>query len=106
MRVYLAGPMRGVPKSNFAAFDFAADKLREDHIVFSPADNDRETDNQGADFDIRRALRDDTRWICMHADAVALLPGWENSKGAKAELALAEALGLTIIILGKEYTDD
>ena len=103
---YLAGPMRNVPDYNFPAFDFAAEKLREEgYTVFSPADNDRETDNQGASFDIRRALRDDTRWICLYADAVALLPGWENSKGAKAEIALAEALGLTVVVLGAEYVE-
>jgi hypothetical protein len=103
---YLAGPMRGLKDYNFPAFDFAAEKLREEgYTVFSPADNDRETDNQGASFDIRRALRDDTSWICRHADAVALLPGWENSKGAKAEIALAEALGLTVVVLGAEYVE-
>jgi hypothetical protein len=103
---YLAGPMRGLKDYNFPAFDFAAEKLREEgYTVFSPADNDRETDNQGPSFDIRRALRDDTRWICLYADAVALLPGWENSKGAKAEIALAEALGLTVVVLGAEYVE-
>ena len=106
MRVYLAGPMRGIKDYNFPAFDFAAEQLRAaGHTVFSPADNDRETANQGATFDIRRALLDDTRWICNHAEAVAVLPGWENSKGALMEMALAKALDLTVIILGKDYTD-
>lgn len=106
MKIYLAGPMRGIKDYNFPAFDFAAAELRAaGHTVFSPADNDRETDNQGAAFDIRRALRDDTRWICNHAEAVAVLPGWENSKGALMEVALAKALDLTVIILGKDYTN-
>lgn len=33
------------------------------------------------------------------AEAVALLPGWADSRGARAELALAEALGLQTIFL-------
>jgi nucleoside 2-deoxyribosyltransferase len=108
MKIYLAGPMRGVPESNFPMFDRAAERLREQgYEVFSPADHDRESDNlPGPEFSIRKALAADTGWICRHADAIALLPGWENSRGAKAELALAEALGITVIILGEEYTND
>ena len=54
-------------------------------------------------FSLREALGADTAWICAHADAIALLPGWEKSTGATAENALAVALGLTRIILGKVY---
>ena len=36
-KVYLAGPMRGLPRYNFDAFDRAAKYLREDgYAVFSP----------------------------------------------------------------------
>lgn len=113
--------MRGIPEFNFPAFKHAAKKLRaEGHEVFSPADNDIE--KNGGDFSsnyksgsedqltkdtswtIRKALHDDTAWICQHADAIALLPGWEKSSGANAELALAKALGLSYIVLGKAYT--
>jgi hypothetical protein len=48
---------------------------------------------------LREALADDTKFICLEADAIALLPGWENSKGAKAELALSEALGHKVMYL-------
>lgn len=119
MKIYLAGPMRGIPNFNFPAFDFAAEKLREEgHEVFSPADNDRKEIgeesliNERGDenelaaktgYTIRKALATDLRWICNHADAVALLRGWRNSSGATAEAATANALGLTIIELGKDY---
>jgi hypothetical protein len=36
-------------------------------------------------------------WICKEADAVYLLKGWEKSKGALAEKATAEALGLEVM---------
>lgn len=113
MKIYLAGPMRGYPQFNFPAFDHAAAKLREQgHEVFSPADHDRS--RHGADFgkdnikgdeasspgfSIREALGADTAWICAHADAIAMLPGWKKSRGATAEHALALALGLDVIWL-------
>ena len=50
-------------------------------------------------FNLREALADDCEYICRNATAIALLPGWENSKGARAEHALAVALGLECIYL-------
>lgn len=120
MKIYLAGPMRGYANFNFPAFDFAAAKLRaQGHFVFSPAERDREvhggkleqnaTGNEAeaasnVGFSLREALGADMAFISAHAEAICLLPGWEKSTGANAEKALAVALGLTIIILGKEYT--
>ena len=104
MKVYLAGPMRGIPESNYPAFKEAAAKLRaEGHIVFSPVDWDMI--NHGPDgchsetFDLRNALAADLEWICIEAEAVAMLPGWQNSKGATAERAAALAIGLEIFEL-------
>jgi hypothetical protein len=119
LNIYLAGPMRGIPNFNFPAFDYAAHKLRNNGFhVFSPAERDRDVhgdkleDNptgcedtaaETVGFSLREALAADTEWISLHADAIALLPGWENSSGANAELALAKALGLTMMVLGKEF---
>ena len=119
MKIYLAGPMRGYENFNFPAFDFAAAKLRQDgHEVFSPAERDRlihgpklENNKTGDEveaektvgFSLRDALATDMDWIARNADAIALLPGWEKSSGAQAELALAKALDHTQIILGKAY---
>lgn len=116
MKIYLAGPMRGIPEFNFPAFYAAADRLRaEGHEVFNPAERDNDvhgTDiskgNTAGDeelaakqhgFNLREALGADLAWICAKADAIALLPGWENSKGATAERAAAIALGLKEIRL-------
>lgn len=121
MKIYLAGPMRGIPEFNFPAFMAAADQLRFDgHEVFNPAEKDNEkhgTDiskgNTAGDeavaaqehgFNLREALGADLAWICAEADAVALLPGWQNSKGAKAEHATALALGLKVILLDVYYS--
>lgn len=114
MKIYVAGPMRGIPFFNFPAFDAAAASLRaRGHVVFNPAERDRQVHGDVANaagdekeaaekhgFSLREALYADTKFICLEAEAVALLPGWQNSKGARAERALAEALGLIVFELG------
>lgn len=102
MKLYLAGPMRGIPNSNYPAFIEAAAVLRsQGHEVFSPVDWDIDNHGpQGCDassFDIRAALSADLQWICDYADAVVLLPGWENSRGARAEACTAEAIGVQVL---------
>jgi hypothetical protein len=85
------------------------------HEVFNPAERDNErhgTDiskgNSSGDeavaakehgFNLREALAEDAAYICLHADAIALLPGYEASKGATAELGLARALGHTVLLV-------
>lgn len=113
MKIYLSGPMTGYPLYNFPAFDYAAAKLRDMpgvSDVFSPADNDRKYGLMGEPekpfppgVTVRTLLKDDTAYICDHADVVAMLPGWEKSAGATAEKALAKAIGLTTWELGREY---
>lgn len=116
MKIYLAGPMRGIPEFNFPAFHAAAKALREQgHEVFNPAEEDNKhhgTDVSAGNVDgceqqaacqhgltIRDALGRDMRYICGEAEAIALLPGWEGSSGANAEHATAKALGLKVIKL-------
>lgn len=116
MKIYIAGPMRGIPEFNFPAFYEASRKLRElGHVVFNPAERDNNVHGvdiskgnatgdetlaaQQHGFNLRDALGDDLAWICKEAEAIALLPGWENSKGATAERATGLALGLEIIVL-------
>ncbi len=109
-KTYVAGPMRGYPEFNFPAFMMATARLRAaGHEVFNPAERDNEkhgTDiskgNVNGDenvaaaqhgFNLREALAADAKWICEEATAIFMLRGWEKSKGAVAEKALAEALG-------------
>jgi len=112
MKIYLAGPMRNIPEFNFPAFyDAALDLRRQGHTVFSPAERDEKRYGRGfthgtqgdlaeiPQFDLRAALKMDVMWICEHAEAIYLLPGWERSKGATAERALGLALGLEIVEL-------
>lgn len=112
LSLYVAGPMRGVAAFNFPAFDEAEQQLtRLGHEVFSPAARDRATGFDPSDMDgtedlaalgfsLREALAADTEWITKHADAVIVLPGWEQSSGARSEVALAAALGIPAWTLG------
>jgi hypothetical protein len=87
--------MGGYPEFNFPAFNAAAAKLRaQGHEVFNPAERDNEKHGT-----LREALGADLAWICAEANAIALLPGHERSKGATAELATAVALRLEVILL-------
>ena len=114
MKIYLAGPMRGYPEFNFPTFKRYAEQLRkEGHEVFSPAENDltntginvQGSKGEHAEIEgkngwtLRRALGDDLEFITQRAEAIALIPRWEASKGVAAELATAQALGLRIIYL-------
>lgn len=102
MKIYLAGPMSGIPDYNFPAFFRKAEELRaEGHTVFNPAEADLEewgdlaTVKKKATY--KATLKKDLNWILDEAEAIYLLPGWEQSKGVKVEYALAECLKLRIL---------
>lgn len=104
MKIYLAGPMTGLPMFNFPAFDAAEEMLRSlGHDVINPAQLDRDVGFDPAttvvsqEF-LRDALRRDLSALC-DADAIAMLPGWEKSGGARVEWTLATHLGLDVVYL-------
>ena len=94
--IYLSGPMTGLPEYNYPLFRrVAADLRKEGHRVYNPAEFPHKGDPK--DFPIRRAFAAYSAFICLEADTIVLLPGWENSRGAKAERALADNCGLDVI---------
>jgi hypothetical protein len=112
-RVYLAGPMRGIPDFNFPTFfDAEADLKRAGFYVHNPAREDMEAGFlwDGATGhedmatlwgihqpkDLKQVLVEDISWILSWADGVVVLPGWENSKGARAEVSAALAAGIPV----------
>lgn len=115
-KLYLAGPMTGIPGFNFPAFTQAAADLRaRGYEVFNPAEKDNELYGEGIGesktgsveeikkthgFDPRATIKVDVNWVIDNADVIALLPGWENSKGVAVELAAAKYLNLEIMYLG------
>jgi len=98
---YVAGPMRGYDHYNFPAFESATLTLREaGWFVFSPAENDKERgdvpDPEGRP-EAARPLKEymvlDLAQVCK-SDAVFMLPGWGDSKGAALEFNVAEAVDI------------
>lgn len=93
MIIYVAGPMTGYPEFNYPAFIAAAQALRDlGHDVLNPVDSEMYNDTgkpQTWDWYMRHALR-----MVLDAEAVALLPGWQVSRGAQLEHEVASALGL------------
>lgn len=89
MKVYISGPMTGYEDYNFPAFDDAAQKLTAfGHEVINPADNGVVDGWSWSDY-----LRLDLR-LLTECDAIVLLPGWAQSRGARLERHVAKELGL------------
>ncbi|NLX57715.1 MAG: DUF4406 domain-containing protein [Phycisphaerae bacterium] len=89
-RIYVSGPMTGLPDHNFPAFHAAAARLREARYeVIDPAEN------FGGRTDLPREtyLRADVILVAQ-CDAIAMLPGWQESRGAKLEYLLARELNM------------
>lgn len=111
IKIYIAGPMRGKAFFNFPAFDAAkADLESKGFEVISPADLDRATgfdpeilgsdydwtNIEKCDFSLMDAIDRDVAAL-KTCDTIYMLRGWKNSKGAKAEKALAEWIGLGVL---------
>lgn len=97
--VYVAGPMTGIEDFNFPAFNAAAERLRANgYEPINPADNDdgdpEIAANAGRPWEdyMRKDIAD-----LIEADAIAVLPGWERSRGASLEVHIAQALGMPIL---------
>ena len=91
MRVYVAGPVTGVPELNRPAFEEAAGRIvgaGHTAIVphwFVPADASWQ--------DAMRTSLD----LLAACEVVALLDGWERSRGAKLEARVAYELGMPVM---------
>lgn len=90
MKIYIAGPMTGLPHFNRPAFNQAAINLSfEKHVPLNPAilpDGLTEADYMAIGLT-----------MLQRAEAIYLLTGWQFSAGARAEHALALKLGLEVI---------
>lgn len=99
-RLYVCGPMTGMPELNFPAFHAAAKRLREAGFeVVNPAELNPDP---GASW--LACMRRDVQHLAL-CDGVATLDGWQNSRGARVEVGLAEGLGLPVASVWRWATD-
>ena len=90
--VYLSGPMTGIPAFNRPLFHEVAARLRGlGFKVLNPAEFFLGDVSLPWSMYMRASVE-----ALLRADLVATLPGWENSRGAKLEVAVAEALGIPV----------
>jgi hypothetical protein len=91
-RIYVAGPMTGLPELNFPAFRAEAARLRaEGWEVISPVEINHGLEHEGWNACMRRDLA-----ALATCDAIQMLPGWHASKGATLEHHVATQLGLAV----------
>ena len=103
-KFYLSGPMSGREELNKKAFIDTATAFRNYNLeVFSPYDYSKAIAlGEGVVKNSRRyLLNSDMAAICLWADAIVMLPEWETSRGARAELYTALALDLPVL-----FSDD
>lgn len=113
MKLYLAGPMSGIPKFNVPAFDAAAAALRaQGHEVISPTEEDSPEVRAASLASQNGAISDYShlgetwgrlvgRCVTTVADTVegvVLLPGWIHSRGARLEAFVAVQCRKTLLL--------
>lgn len=92
-RIYISGPMTGVPEHNFPAFHAAAERLRRaGYTVVNPAENFAGRTDLSRELYMRLDVG-----LLATCDAVAMLPGWRDSRGARVEYLLAREMGLELM---------
>lgn len=92
IRIYLSGPMTGLPESNYPAFNAEAQRLRAfGYQVENPAENMPPPCKSWEGY-MRISLAQ-----LLKCNALALLPGWMESRGAIIERDLAMRLGMEVV---------
>lgn len=97
-RIYVAGPMSGFPNLNHEAFFEAEEQLKKHGWqVVNPARMDLDAGidpaQPMAEYDYEDAARRDIEAL-KDCDAIYLMAGWQHSRGACWERALAVHFGL------------
>lgn len=97
-RIYIAGPMTGLPDHNYPAFHAAASRMRDlGYEVENPAENLPPPCGSWEGY-MRLAIGQ-----LITCDSIFMLKGWKLSRGAPLEHRIAYDLGMEIL---EEDEDD
>lgn len=107
-RVYISGPITGIPDKNKYAFEKYENRFKELNLdpvnplkLFTEQEallmdlkleNNEITEKEYWAYFMKRDIAE-----MIECDIVAVLPNWENSKGANLEVYLARSLFMPII---------
>jgi len=100
MKIYISGPISGKTDHNaplFRAVRLALEGQRFDDATTIAVDPH--------DLVPSNATHQDGMRLCLNEltmgdfDAIVMLPGWEDSKGARLEASVAQAIGLKLFKL-------
>jgi hypothetical protein len=92
MKIFISGPMTGIPDYNYPAFIRAKETLLKKWAeVLSPHEAPKSSTWEGY-------MRHDIKMLC-ECDAIAMLPGWKKSRGALLEKFIADQLGLSVVFM-------
>ena len=90
-KLYIAGPMSGLPDYNYPAFHAAESELRAaGYETLNPATNAKPEPETWEGY-MRAAIAQ-----VVQADGIAFLPGSNGSRGARVELNLGGVLGMDV----------
>lgn len=91
MRIYVAGPMTGLPEYNLPTFASTAQQITDSgHEAVNPGYRGVIAGYTWQDY-MREGLA-----LLLTCEAVALLDGWEASRGAQLEAHVARALDMPV----------
>jgi nucleoside 2-deoxyribosyltransferase len=96
MKIYLSGPITGV-ENYMEIFNRHEAALKETgHEVINPAKLNHDHDKSWTSY-----MKEDIRAL-LDCDVIALIPGWEESRGARIECGIAKRLGMDLLFLKED----
>lgn len=108
LKIYVSGPITGIPEANRQEFEDAAKMVQAagawpliphdidpDHLGRCIPDGKREASGHTYPCHLRADVL-----VMLTCDAVLMLPGWEQSHGARQEHNIAAVCGVPIHYMG------
>lgn len=92
---YIAGPMTGIKDYNYPAFNSAARRLAPfEFNLINPAQNFIKGRPGWIDY-MKLSIKQ-----VLQSDIIITLPGWERSRGAQIEVAVAQGCFIPVVDFG------